>query len=145
MHAIDTFVWHSNDPHHLRGENALGRNLKEMGFEDLFQCRVLCRILVNVVMNLPVPDNQGVPQQNSYYFSPTIRYRKPIVMVVGTCCTDHTTPLYLQKLEQSSPASGGCSVGTVNLQAESHGIYLFFLRFFTTYFGLHGHHQALKR
>jgi hypothetical protein len=40
-------------------------------------------------------------------------------MDVGICCTDHTTPLYPQKLALTSPTSGGRSVGIVHSQSKA--------------------------
>jgi hypothetical protein len=37
-------------------------------------------------------------------------------MAMGICCTDHATPLYLQRLALISPTSGGRSAGIVLLR-----------------------------
>jgi hypothetical protein len=51
-------------------------------------------------------------------------------MAVGTCCVDHRTPRYQQKLILTFPTSGARSVGIVRLQTISYGVYVlcFFLR-----------------
>ena len=38
---------------------------------------------------------------------------------MGTCCTDHVTPLYLQKLALTSPIGSGCSVGMVRVRTKA--------------------------
>jgi len=41
------------------------------------------------------------------------------LMAVGTCCADHVTPLYLQKLALTSPTGGGRSVGIVRVRTKA--------------------------
>ena len=38
---------------------------------------------------------------------------------MGTCCTDHVTPLYPQKLALTSPTGGGRSVGIVRVRTKA--------------------------
>jgi len=38
---------------------------------------------------------------------------------VGTCCADHVTPLYPQKLALTSPTGGGRSVGIVRVRTKA--------------------------
>jgi len=47
------------------------------------------------------------------------RSRKQRLTAVGTRCTDHVTPLYLQKLALTSPTGGGRSVGIVRVRTKA--------------------------
>ena len=38
---------------------------------------------------------------------------------MGTCCADHVTPLYPQKLALTSPTGGGRSVGIVRVRTKA--------------------------
>jgi hypothetical protein len=44
---------------------------------------------------------------------------KTEIKAVGIRCTDHATPLYPQKLELTSPTSGGRSVGIVRWRTQA--------------------------
>ena len=47
------------------------------------------------------------------------RSRKQRLTAVGTHCADHVTPLYPQKLAQTSPTGGGRSVGIVRSRTKA--------------------------
>ena len=47
------------------------------------------------------------------------RSRKQRLTAVGTCCADHVTPLYPQKLALTSPTGGGRSVGIVCVRTKA--------------------------
>jgi hypothetical protein len=49
--------------------------------------------------------------------------RQPWITAVGTGCADHETSFSSQKLELTSPISGGSSVGIVRLRTKCHGIF----------------------
>jgi hypothetical protein len=53
-------------------------------------------------------------------------------MAVGTHCTDHVTPFYLQKLALTLQTSGSHSVGVVRLQIKGHRVfvYYYFVKFY---------------
>ena len=52
-----------------------------------------------------------------YYWR--LRSRKQRLTAVGISCTDHVTPLYLQKLALTSPTGGGRSVGIVRSRTKA--------------------------
>ena len=47
------------------------------------------------------------------------RSRKQRLTAVGTCCADHVTPLYPQKVALTSPTGGGRSVGIVRMRTKA--------------------------
>ena len=47
------------------------------------------------------------------------RSRQQRLTAVGTCCVDHVTPLYPQKLALTSPTGGGHSVGIVRVRTKA--------------------------
>ena len=53
------------------------------------------------------------------------RSRKQSLTAVGTCCADHATPLYPQKLALTSPTGGGRSVGIVRSRTKATEFFMY--------------------
>jgi len=53
------------------------------------------------------------------------RFRKQRLTAVGTCCANHVTPFYPQKLALTSPTGGGRSVGMVRSRTKATEFYYF--------------------
>ena len=56
------------------------------------------------------------------------RSRKQRLTAVGTCCADHVTPLYPQKLVLTSPTGGGRSVGIVRVRTKATEFFFYWSR-----------------